>query len=502
VPTLLLILRVVLVAVLAVAGVAKLADRGGAVGAVKGFGVPERLAATVARVLPVAELAAAVLLIPSSSAGVGAAVALALMLIFCAAITRSLLRGEAPDCHCFGAIHSEPAGPRTLIRNLVLAAAAGVVLAGGPGVSATGWVGSVHAGGATVVALGVALAAALVGGGLLVLNLLRRNGELLLRVDELEDALTASGLIVPEAQTPVATGGLPIGTPAPDFELPGLDGTPVSLDTLRGNDSDELLLVFSDPDCGPCSALMPQVAEWQRERPGGRRLVLISRGAPEANLAHAREHGLTGMLLQSDREVAESFAVSATPSALVVAADGTVASAVHAGEEQIRALVDGPGDTVVLPVHAGLGQQGPEPASAGQAGSDSAGVGQPAPDPAIRTLEGKIVPLSQRLADDGGLLVFWNPDCGFCERMVDSLRELDAREPGLVLISTGSPAANRELGLRAPILLDDGFAAGNAFGAMGTPSAVRIDSDRRVASALAVGADAVLALAGAEPVPA
>ncbi len=492
-PALLLVLRLILVAVLAVAGVAKLADRSGAVGAVKGFGVPERLAGTVAGLLPVAELAAAVLLIASSTARSGALLALALMLTFCAAITRSLLRGEAPDCHCFGAIHSEPAGPRTLIRNLVLAATAAVVLAGGPGVSATGWVGNVEAGGATVVALGVALAAALIGGGLLVLNLLRRNGELLLRVDELEDALTASGLIVPETPTPVATGGLPIGTIAPDFELPGLDGAPVSLDSLGGGE--ELLLVFSDPDCGPCSALMPQVAQWQRERPGGRRLVLISRGAPEANHAHAQAHGLTEVLLQSDREVAERFAVSATPSALVVAIDGTVASAVHSGEEQIRALVSGPADEVVLPVH----RTGP---GVGQPAAAPEGVGHPAPDPAMRTLEGKIVRLSQRLADDGALLVFWNPDCGFCERMVDSLRELDAREPGLVVISTGSPAANRELGLRAPILLDDGFAAGNAFGAMGTPSAVRIDSDRRIASDVAVGADAVLALAGAEPVPA
>jgi peroxiredoxin len=484
---------------LAVAGVAKLADRTGARQAVTDFGVPKRLAAAVAGLLAGAELAAAVLLIASSSARVGAAVALALMATFCAAITRSLLRGEAPDCHCFGTIHSEPAGPRTLIRNLALAAAAGVVLAGGPGVSATDWVGGIQAGGLTV-GLGAALAAASVGGGLLVLNLLKRNGELLLRVDELEDALTASGLIVPEAQSPVATEGLPVGTTAPHFELPGLDGKTVSPDTLQDG-GDDLLLVFSDPACGPCSALMPLVAQWQRERPAGLRTVLISRGAPEANLVHAREHGLNDILLQTDREVSESFAVSATPSAVVVASDGTVASAVHAGEDQIRALVtaresgdggDG-GDTgILLPVHHSASGDWESP------------VGQVAPDPALRTLEGKIVALSQKLPDGEALLVFWNPDCGFCERMLESLRELDAGEPGLVLISTGSPAANRELGLRAPILLDDGFAAGNAFGAMGTPSAVRVDSERRVASAVAVGAEALLALAlaGASPIAA
>jgi peroxiredoxin/uncharacterized membrane protein YphA (DoxX/SURF4 family) len=492
VPEFLLILRLVLIAVLAVAGVAKLADRDGGREAVRGFGVPAGLSGAVAAVLPLTELGAAVLLIPSATARIGAALALTLMLTFSAAILRSLARGEAPECHCFGALHSEPAGPRTLIRNLLLAVAAGVGLAGGAGTSATTWVGDLHAGGAMVLLLSGALAAAVLGGVALVLRLLRRNGELLLRVDELEDVLASSGLIVPEAEAPVATAGLPVGTPAPAFELPGLDGERVSLSALRDHTQDELLLVFSDPACGPCSALMPQVADWQRERPGGLRTILVSRGAAEANRAHAVEHGLTDILIQTDREVSESFSASATPSAVVLAADGTVASAVHAGEDQIRALISGygppatdRGPEVVLPIHR------PAP-----------GAGQPAPDPVLRTVDGKLIRLSQRLPDGEALLVFWNPECGFCERMLASLRELDTRVSGLVLISTGTPSAHREIGLRAPILLDDGFAAGNDFGAMGTPSAVLIDADRQIASTVAVGADAVLALAGAEPVAA
>jgi peroxiredoxin/uncharacterized membrane protein YphA (DoxX/SURF4 family)/thiol-disulfide isomerase/thioredoxin len=499
VPELLLLLRLILLAVLAVAGAAKLADRDGAREAVEGFGVPVGLSGPVATVLPVAELGAAVLLIPSATARIGAAVAVVLMLIFAAAIIRSLARGEAPDCHCFGALHSEPAGPRTLVRDLLLAVGAGVILAGGPGTSATNWVGDLHAGGAVLVLLGAALAATVIGGGALVLRLLRRNGDLLLRVDELENALSSSGLIVPAPAAPAATAGLPVGTPAPEFELPSLAGERVSLTALRDDTEDELLLVFSDPACGPCSALMPQVAAWQRERPGGLRTILISRGAIEANRAHAVEHGLTDVLLQTDREVSESFSVAATPGAVVLGTDGTVASAVHSGEDQIRALISGyrspvadTGPDAVLPIHR----------SAAGVDQPAAGVGQPAPDPLLRTLEGKVIRLAQRLPDGEALLVFWNPDCGFCERMLDALRELDARVPGLVLISTGTPAANREMGLQAPVLLDVEFAAGNAFGAMGTPSAVRIGADHRIASAVAVGADAVLALAGLEPVTA
>jgi len=66
--------------------------------------------------------------------------------------------------------------------------------------------------------------------------------------------------------------------------------------------------------------------------------------------------------------------------------------------------------------------------------------------------------------------------------------------PSLLLISTDDPETNRAMGLNAPILLDGGFAAGTAFGAAGTPSAVLVDADGRIASPVAVGALDVLAL--------
>jgi len=45
------------------------------------------------------------------------------------------------------------------------------------------------------------------------------------------------------------------------------------------------------------------------------------------------------------------------------------------------------------------------------------------------------------------------------------------------------------------VVLDEGFAAGWAFGAGGAPSAVLVDAAGRIASPVAVGAQAVLALA-------
>jgi uncharacterized membrane protein YphA (DoxX/SURF4 family)/thiol-disulfide isomerase/thioredoxin len=332
----LLAIRVLLALVLAVAGAGKLADRAGAREAVTGFGVPEPLAAPVANLLPLVELAKAILLIPSVTQPIGAALALALMLAFSATIARSIARGEAPDCHCFGALHSEPAGPRTLVRNLLLSAGAAVALAGGPGTSATRWLAGLSGGWLAAVLLGITLVATLAGAGSLASRLLRRNGQLLLRVDALEVALAAGGVPVP-ADVPATsmTGGLAIGTEAPEFELDtlasgltDLASGRTSLASLRAGTA-ELMLVFTDPGCGPCTALMPQLAQWQRDRPGGLRTVLISRGDREANLAHAREHGLSDVVLQEDREVRQAFRVDATPSAVLISAAGTVTSVPH-----------------------------------------------------------------------------------------------------------------------------------------------------------------------------
>jgi hypothetical protein len=65
------------------------------------------------------------------------------------------------------------------------------------------------------------------------------------------------------------------------------------------------------------------------------------------------------------------------------------------------------------------------------------------------------------------------------------------------MVSSGSAEELRSSGIRSTVLLDPDFAAGPSFGANGTPMGVLVDANGTIASDLAVGADAVLALAGA-----
>src|SRR5947209_5798790 len=140
----LLIARLLLAVVFVVAGLAKLADLAGSRQALRDFGVPALLAAPFGLLLPLAELAVAIALIPTVSAWWGALGALVLLLLFIAGISYNLARGRQSECHCFGQLHSAPVGWPTLVRNLVLAALAGFIVGLGRanvGPSILNWLG-------------------------------------------------------------------------------------------------------------------------------------------------------------------------------------------------------------------------------------------------------------------------------------------------------------------------------------------------------------------------
>ena len=61
---------------------------------------------------------------------------------------------------------------------------------------------------------------------------------------------------------------------------------------------------------------------------------------------------------------------------------------------------------------------------------------------------------------------------------------------------------SRAMGLRSPVVLDEGFNVGRLFGATGTPMALLVDAQGNIASELAVGARAVLELASSSKDPA
>jgi len=512
----LLLARVLLAAVFLVAGLSKLADPKGSRHALIDFGVPARLATPGGLLLPLAELAVAVALLPLASAWWGAVGALALLLLFIAGIAFNLARGRRPDCHCFGQVYSRPIGWSTLLRNLVLAAVAGFILGFGrntPGLSAFAWLAALSLPQRLELVAGLLLLALLVGEGWLLLQMLRQQGRLLLRLEALEGRMAAGGTAgqpAPVEAQAAPPAGLPVGIVAPAFALPGLYGETITLDFLRASGK-PVLLLFSDPGCGPCTALLPEVGRWQRDYAGKLTVTLISRGTVEANRAKTSEHGISQVLLQHEREIAEAYQDRGTPGAVLVRSDGTIGSPLALGADAIRALVASAIGLPVLqaaPTPAPLNGNGHSNGNGAlplvkQANAAAASkIGTPAPTFSLPDLSGTAVALSD-FRGSQTLVLFWNPGCGFCQRMLGDLKAWEVSPPTdaprLLVVSTGSAEANAALGLRSPMVLDVNMSVGRTFGANGTPNAVLVDAQGTIASEVAVGAPAVLALAGVPP---
>ncbi len=321
----LLLARLVLAAVFFVAGFAKLVDLPGSRQAMRGFGLPEKVAGPTGLALPIVEIVVAVLLLPVATAAWAGLAGLVLLLLFVAGIGYNLARGRTPDCHCFGQLHSEPIGRGTLIRNGVLAALAALIAWRGfavdPGTSLVASLDGLSGFEWVVLVGGLVILGLLAGIAWLLVHLLGQNGRLLVRLDKVEAALADGGVLAAE-EDEEQEEGLPIGAPAPAFSLTGLHGETMTLDALRAPGK-PVLLVFSDPGCGPCNAMLPDLGKWQREQAAKLTTAVITRGSVDANRGKASEHGLTHVLLQKDREVSEAYQTYGTPTGLIVRADGT-----------------------------------------------------------------------------------------------------------------------------------------------------------------------------------
>jgi len=484
--------RLGLAGVFTTAGVAKLADRPAAARSFVEFGVPGSLASVVVSLLAITEVVCAVAVLPSATARFGALGIATLLTLFIGVILWTLARGRRPACACFGQVRSEPIGPKVLVRNSVLWAAAAFVAmdaapraAGQPPAATWADAGQVASSASVASLLAVVSLVGLVALAVAFLTVLRNYGKVLLRVERLERQLG----IDPDEQP----AGLPIGTPAPSFMLTTLDGATVSLADVFARVT-SVVLVFVEPGCGPCTDLLPHLADAQRRALpvlggdgalataatgsaplAGTAVVVVSQGTASENRAKIGSLPLQDVLLQHERDAAAAYVVVGTPSAVRIT-NGLVASVLAAGPEPVRDLLNNalvPADDARL------------------------GPGDEVPAVTLADLDGRPVNLRD-FARSRTLLLFWSPACGYCEQMLAQLkaweRSADAADTRLLVVSQGSASSNREQGLKSTVLLDDTFTVGQAFAAGGTPSAVVLDAGR-VASDVGVGAAAVFALA-------
>jgi peroxiredoxin len=193
-------------------------------------------------------------------------------------------------------------------------------------------------------ALGAMVCVTAGAGAWLFFALLRQNGRLLVRVEALEaiaerlsaDAMAARVAVDRSLATSrINRAGLAAGSVAPDFRLPTLDGDHAALSDYAGS---RLLLVFSDPDCAPCTALLPQLQP-AAERAGVSVLV-ISRGGYDVNRRKLAEAKTTlRVALQAQWEISRLYGKFSTPIGYLIDEHGRTVTEVAGGGAAILALL-------------------------------------------------------------------------------------------------------------------------------------------------------------------
>jgi peroxiredoxin len=150
-------------------------------------------------------------------------------------------------------------------------------------------------------------------------------------------ARKALGTERPLSESHLVRNGITPGTVAPSFTAPAVGGGTVALDDFRGR---RLLLVFSDPHCGPCNELLPRLADLHRgHEDNGLAIAMISRGEEADNRTKVEAHGVSFPVgIQPGWNISKTYGIFETPVAFLIDEQGRVARQVSRGRDAVLEL--------------------------------------------------------------------------------------------------------------------------------------------------------------------
>jgi peroxiredoxin len=354
----------------------------------------------------------------------------------------------------------------------------------------------------TYLVIGFAVMGLLMVGLCVVLyQLMKQQGRLLLRLDQVERNLGIDAQAALNMEEARHSEGLAIGTSLTPFELSDLGGQALSLEGLRGK---RVLLINWNPQCGFCDLMASELSQLQPDlRKHNVELLLAAHGAAEANRKLAREHALEcPILLQNEGSHSiEAFKSLGTPAAYLLDEEGRVAKLLAVGSDNVLALA-----REAAGVHTKKKRlPGERDLAASRIEREGLKVGAPAPPFHLPDITGQTVSLEE-FRGRKVLLVFTDPHCGPCDQVAPYLKQLHEqhRNNGLavVMVGRGELEENRRKaeahGFEFPVVLQQKWSLSKKYGIFATPVAFLIDEKGVIAKDVANGAVEIMALAPAE----
>lgn len=300
-------LSIALATIFLAAGITKIYWRDGFRQALKGFGISQNYSKPLAFGIPYLEITIAFLLTFQRTAVVGATLSILTIAAFSIFVSIHLWKGISVACNCFGSFSKNPITWRTLIRNVALIGLCTILLWTFHFVSLNIWMQF------TIMVSAIAFAEGWL------LWMLRKDNKLSKKFEN--------------------KGTEKVRKKAVEFSLTTENG-PVPITTLL-SEGKPVLLVFIDPSCGPCEEILPYLAQWQQRFSNSLLIQLISRGSLNENFQKTQQFGLKNIAVQNGIDVAASFGIRGTPSAVLIAPDGTVVSEIIEGPQQLIKFVTG-----------------------------------------------------------------------------------------------------------------------------------------------------------------
>lgn len=347
----------------------------------------------------------------------------------------------------------------------------------------------------------VALGFIVIGLAVLLYQLVKQQGRLLMRLDQVERHLglfseeaVERGTVALQAREP---SGLPVGTALPDFELPDLDGRTVSLKDLRGK---RVLLINWNARCGFCGLIASDLAQAEAhlER-ASVQMLFVSHGMADAERKLAKEHGLKSPILLAKASAGpEAFENLGTPSAYLLDEEGKVTKPLAIGAEQVPGLL-----AEILPEKTRkMRLPGERPLSESRIERNGLKPGTLAPNFTLPEVRGGMISLDQYRGRKV-LLVFNDPHCGPCDQLAPDLVRLHQEHQNngldLLVVGRGDPEENRtkveRFGFEFPVVLQRKWEISRRYGTFKTPAGFLIDETGVIAKDIAIGAEQIKELA-------